>query len=167
MYVSVNICREDYKAILRHLFPKEESRERVCFIFASTIKSAGLLSFTLKDWYAVKANQYKYQSRGYVELKDLMRGKIIKKAFDVNASIIEVHSHPYDTPAKFSYSDKEGFKEFVPHVWWRLRGKPYAALVFSQSDFDGLAWANSPQLYEPVTELLVDREKICANNLSA
>ena len=167
MYVSISICGKDYKALQKHLFPTGESRERVCFIFATAKKSASSLSFVLKDWYAVKANEYKYQSRGYVELKDSMRGLIIKKAFDLDTSIIEVHSHPYDTAAKFSGSDKEGFKEFVPHVWWRLKGKPYAALVFSQSDFDGLAWTNSPQQYEPVTELLVDKSKIRANNLSA
>lgn len=166
MYIAVNMRKKEYLNILKHLFPKRIKRERVSFIFASSIRLNTSLRFNLKEWYPVKPSEYKFQSSGYVELKDDMRPKIIKKAFDLNASIIEVHSHPYNTPAMFSYSDLEGFKEFVPHVWWRLKGKPYAALVFSSSDFDGLAWVDSPQDCKPVTELVVDGNNLQANNLS-
>ncbi|MGD0072453.1 MAG: hypothetical protein ABSB71_12950 [Candidatus Bathyarchaeia archaeon] len=166
MYIDVNMCEKDYRDILTHLFPKRIRRERACFIFASSTRLDTALHFNLSEWYAVKPNEYKFQSLGYVELKDEMRPKIIKKAFDLNASIIEVHSHPYNTPAMFSCSDFKGFKEFVPHVWWRLKGKPYGALVFSFSDFDGLAWIDSPQHCEPITKLVVDENSLQANNLS-
>ncbi len=66
----------------------------------------------------------KIYSKTYFELKDEMRSKIIKMAFDLDAAIVELHSHPYPEPAKFSYSDLGGFDDFVAHVWWRLKGKP-------------------------------------------
>ena len=28
----------------------------------------------------------------------------------------------------------------MPHVKWRLKGRPYAAFVFAPSTFDALAW---------------------------
>jgi hypothetical protein len=44
----------------------------------------------------------------------------------------------------------------VPHLWWRLGGRPYAALVFGAETFDGLAWNHSPADAVPVVSLAVD-----------
>jgi hypothetical protein len=43
----------------------------------------------------------------------------------------------------------------VPHLWWRLKGRPYAALVFGYESFDGVAWVASPDDPEPVGRLSV------------
>ena len=53
---------------------------------------------------------------------------------------LEVHSHLGKYPAEFSGSDYYGFEEFVPHVRWRLKGQPYAAIVFTKKDADGFVW---------------------------
>ncbi len=95
-----------------------------------------------------------------------MRPKIIKRAFDEQASIIEIHSHPYDLPARFSGSDLVGFEDFVPHVWWRLRGAPYSALVFSQTDFDGLVWVDNPRMPIQLEELKVGIRSLQPNRLT-
>ena len=164
--VAVNLPKRTYRDILKHLFPKRVKHENVSFIFASVSKADLSLDFNFIEWYPVMPDEYEFRSLGYVELKDEMRPKIIKKAFDLDAAIIEAHSHPYNVPARFSSSDLAGFEEFVPHVWWRLRGKPYAALVFSSSDFDGLAWVNNPRDPQPLTELVVNGRRLQPNGLT-
>src|SRR6266487_1407438 len=79
-----------------------------------------------------------------MELADETRAQVIKRAHDLGASMVEFHSHPYPWPARFSESDRVGLEEFVPHVWWRLKGRPYAAVVVAPSGFDGLVWMTSP-----------------------
>jgi hypothetical protein len=129
-------------------------------------KTSLSLDFNFAEWYAVKSNEYESRSLWYVELKDNLRPKIIKKAFDLDAAIVEMHSHPHNMSAKFSGSDLVGLQEFVPHVWWRLKGKPYAALVFSSSDFDGLAWIKSPSHPQQLTQLVVNGRGLRANGLT-
>jgi len=100
-----------------------------------------------------------------VQLEDKMRPKIIKMAFDMDTAIVELHSHMYE-PAKFSPSDFEGFEEFVPHVRWRLNGKPYAAIVFSKSDFDAVVWIDGPEEYQQLTEIMVGKQHLYPNRLT-
>jgi hypothetical protein len=75
------------------------------------------------------------------------RASIIKRAHDLGTSVIEFHSHTGPWPAQFSPSDWSGFEETVPHMWWRLKGLPYGAVVVAHGGFDGFAWlhdANTP-----------------------
>jgi hypothetical protein len=53
-----------------------------------------------------------------------------------------------------------GFRDFVPHIFWRLRSKRYAALVFGDSDFDALAWADDPNEAVALDGLLVDGREL-------
>lgn len=164
--VAANLPEKTYSSILKHLFPKKVKHESVSFIFASIQRDDKSLDFNFLEWYPVMPSEYEFRSLWYVELKDEIRPKIIKKAFDLDAAIIEIHSHPYDTPAMFSGSDLDGLREFVPHVRWRLKGKPYAALVFSSSDFDGLAWIDNLTDPQPLTELVVNRRHLKPNGLT-
>lgn len=166
MRISVNLPARPYRKILKYLFPSRVSHESVSFIFAAVKKTSLSLDFNFVEWYNVKSNEYESRSLWYVELKDNMRPKIIKKAFDLDAAIVEIHSHPHNAGAEFSGSDIAGLQEFVPHVWWRLKGKPYAALVFSKSDFDGLAWIKSPAYPQQLTELVVNGRSLLPNGLT-
>jgi hypothetical protein len=47
-------------------------------------------------------------------------------------------------------SDLLGFEEWVPHVRWRLQGRPYAALVCAGETWDALAWRQSTRTPEPI-----------------
>jgi hypothetical protein len=86
---------------------------------------------------------FAFQSSYHIELSDETKVRIIKLALDRRASLVEFHSHRTRWPARFSSSDFHVFDEFVPHVRWRLGGRPYAAVVFHESSFDGLAWVEN------------------------
>jgi len=160
------IPQEVYQDIYRYLFPKEIRFQSVAFIFATIFKTKNSMKFQFKSWYSIESHEYEYRGREYVELKDEMRQKIIKKAFDIDASIIELHSHICSRGACFSPTDLQGFEEFVPHVWWRLNKKPYAAIVFSKSDFDAFVWLDDPQQYRQLSEIVVDGRHLYPTGLT-
>ena len=54
----------------------------------------------------------------------------------MGASLVEMHSHIGPWPAGFSYADRLGLQETVPHMWWRLKKRPYLALVVTNCSFD-------------------------------
>ena len=85
---------------------------------------------------------------------------------DPTARLIEMHSHPRATVAEFSGSDRSGFAEFVPHVWWRLKKKPYAAIVVGPSSFDSLSWVSGPQRPDGVLDLQVGTERLRPTGLT-
>ena len=83
------------------------------------------------------------------------------------ASLIEIHSHPDPWAAAFSLADREGLRETVPHMWWRLNRRPYLALVVARSGFDalvvGLSAHTAPQALDG---LLVDGLTLTPTNAS-
>ncbi len=163
---SVLIPPRIYRDVHNYLLPKKVRFEKVAFIFAKVLNGSGYVSFEFKSWYSVKLHEYEHRTRGYVKLKDKMRQKIIKKAFDIDAAIVELHSHVCSGSPGFSHSDFQGFEEFIPHVWWRLEGKPYVAMVFSKSDFDALVWIDNPKYYQQLTEIIVGKQHYYPNGLT-
>lgn len=131
-------------AQLRRYLLRTPRCEQGAFLFCRPSVSGGADPvFECEDWFPLKRTDYEVQAGDYLELTDAARARLIKRAHDRGVCLVESHSHPGPYPAAFSYSDLTGLDEFVPHVRWRLRGRPYAALVFAQSGFDGLAWTDA------------------------
>jgi len=151
MYVVVQIDELIYKIIREYLL--KNNIEQVVFLFSKYEVSRLILSIEVVDYYLLEPYEYEYQSEYHVEISDACQAKIIKRAWDNRLSLGEIHSHPNSDKANFSSSDLLGFKEFVPHIWWRLKQKPYFAMVHSQSDVDAIAWVESPSYYQSVEKL--------------
>jgi len=142
-----------YRNIWKHLLPPQAKSEQVAFLFANVSHSAGEIKLEYREWYAVPSTGFLFQSASYIELSDETRATIIKRAHDLQTCLVEFHSHLYSYEVSFSQSDVSGFREFVPHVMWRLKGRPYAAVVVGKSNFDALVWptdANSPELLSEI-----------------
>lgn len=90
-------------------------------------------------------------------LSDEMRAEIIRWAWAEEASLVEAHSHAFG-PAQFSPSDLEGLEEWVPHLWWRLRGRPYGAIVVADGTVDALAWIEGADVPEQIVTLEIAGE---------
>jgi hypothetical protein len=138
--VTVVIATSDalHRAARAHL---RGQVEQVGFFLADFDPDAR--AFVLREWRPMPPEAFEYQSAYHVTLRDEMRPKIIKWAWDADACLVEVHSHGCDGLAWFSPSDLYGFDEWVPHVRWRLGGRPYAAIVAAGDSFDGLAWLDA------------------------
>lgn len=139
---ELNLPPSVYATLVKHLLPPGATCEEAAFGFASTRSENGRLIFALLELLPVPPEGFVERSRYFLHLTDEMRGRVIKRAHDLSASLIEFHSHPLQPHAEFSPSDRTGFQEFVPHVKWRLKGRPYAAFVFTPTTFDALAWVS-------------------------
>jgi len=127
--------------IWRHLLSDAQDREQAAFMFVRSEAAEGEGIYRYVEWTPVPHDGFEYRSSAYIELTDDTRATVIKRAHDLSCSLVELHSHTGRWPAAFSWSDIEGLREFVPHVLWRLKGRPYFAIVVARTGFDGLVWA--------------------------
>ncbi len=165
MKTVLNIPHSVHKDLKKHLLPKHQADEEAAFLFAEVKEKDGALQFNFQDWYVVRPDDYESRSPYHFELKQEIQAKIIKQAHELNACIIEFHSHIDQDYIRFSYTDWKGFAEFVPHVLWRLEGKPYVAVVVTNNDVDALVWVDSPQKPPELTVIKTEKQEIKpANN---
>lgn len=153
--LTVRIREDDFDALGHAL----EQAEEVVFLYATEIE--GVLQV---DGIEIMADaDIASRSRIHVELADAVRPRTIKTAWDTKRCLIESHSHGKWGVAEFSRSDLLGFEEWVAHVRWRLRGRPYVALVKAGETWDALAWVNDqgPDTIEVIevirSNTLIDR----------
>jgi hypothetical protein len=119
-------------------------------------------SLHLREWRAIRADGFESRSNFHLVLRDDTRAEIIKWAWDSGASLVEVHSHDFGL-ARFSPSDLDGLEDWVPHLWWRLRGRPYGAIVIDGETIDALAWIDDDHTPEQVIDLTVEGGEVVAS----
>lgn len=166
MSVSINLPANIQTALWRHLLADKDGPEEAAFVFARASSLDGDDVFEHIDWLRVPREGFARHSAFHFELAEEQQAAVIKRAHDLGASIVEFHAHRGDWPAQFSGSDWAGFEEFVPHVWWRLKGRPYAAIVVTATGFDGLAWMKSAGSPIRVTELVANERVMAPTALS-
>jgi len=155
-----------HSAILSHLLPCKCQEEQAAFAFVkpSTVGSKVICRFA--EWRALAPSDFLCHSEDYLELSDHTRASLIKYAHNLGASLVEFHSHPFSKTAVFSPSDLRGFKEFVPHIWWRLKGKPYMAVVVAPKSFDALVWIKDPLSPQKVDGITLEQNLLSPTGLT-
>lgn len=164
--IELLIADRELEGLRAHLFPPGSEVEQAAFGFARPEMRANGLRLHLDAWLPIVRDGFNAQSEAYLELRDGMSGTVIKRAHDMGACLIEFHCHMGPWPAMFSLSDVAGFQEFVPHVWWRLRGRPYAAVVMTVDAFDGLAWIEAADLPVGLDVIQTPSRRIAATGRS-
>jgi hypothetical protein len=138
------IRKAEWASLRAHLVPRRHVLEEAAFLFAQDPGSG--LQLVCREIWLLKSEDFAYQSASHIELSDSIRARIIKNAHETRTAIVELHSHTGRCPAQFSYSDHLGFTDWVPHMRWRLKGRPYGALVITRSGIDGFIWqARTPE----------------------
>ncbi|WP_339688355.1 Mov34/MPN/PAD-1 family protein [uncultured Parasphingorhabdus sp.] len=138
-----------YDGLISHLLPPQSGREQAAFLFARpTPDDQNVFEVVASE--RLTSVDFAAQENDYLELDDEVRAKLIKQAHDLDASLVEMHSHPGPFPAAFSWADRRGLSETVPYMWWRLKKRPYFAIVVAQSGFDALVWRIDPKIAKPL-----------------
>lgn len=133
-----------YEELIAHLLPCDTSNEQAAFLFARARVTGQTISLDVIEIAKLVGGDFATQESDYLELADATRARLIKRAHDLDASLVEMHSHPGPWDAAFSSTDLRGLSETVPHMWWRLNRRPYAAIVVAPSGFDALVWLDCP-----------------------
>ena len=160
MTMLLHLPREAHETLLTHLLPMQNRAEEAAFVFARPTETAGRRTLEHVEWFPVPPEGFASRSRFHFELSDSTRAAVIKRAHDLRASLIEFHSHHGPWPAEFSASDWAGFEEFVPHVRWRLRGRPYAAVVVTLTGFDAFVWSDAAHAPARLEAIIVDGQRL-------
>lgn len=161
----IRIGAAELERLRKHLLRTRRCEQGAFLFCRHSVSGAGHL-FACEDWSALERADYEVQAGDYLELTDAARARIIKQAHDRGLCLVESHSHPGPYPAAFSWSDLTGLAEFVPHVRWRLRGRPYAALVFAQSGFDGFVWTEAGSMPQQLLAIETENGRLAATGLT-
>jgi len=156
-----------FEDLIEHLLPRRQyAREEAAFLFVSTSRSSERVVFDVLESVNLRASDFAQQEGDYLELADDSRARLIKRAHDLGASLVEIHSHPGSSTAGFSYADRLGLSETVPHMWWRLPRRPYLALVVTTGGFDALVWLDDPRVPRQLDGLLAGSRLLRPTNKS-
>ena len=166
MLISIRMPASTYGEIRNFLLRPVARNEEAGFLFAKPLGAERSLVFQHLEWWPLGTDDFEHQSEYHLELTDRTRARIIKHAHDLECSVVEFHSHPGPWPAQFSPSDFYGLQEFVPHMLWRLKQRPYAAVVVAPSGFDGLAWVGSLAACHLLAEIDLGQTKLRSTGLS-
>jgi hypothetical protein len=144
---TLEIPHETSERLRRYL---DTDRERMAFLLASP--GGGDHWIVRDEQYLVDGDDYDYQGPFGMELADHIRPDVIGWAHGAGFALVEVHAHLLPAPTSFSPTDLSGLADVVPHMLWRLPGRPYTALVFGLTDVDALTWetADKPNAVESV-----------------
>lgn len=127
--------------------------EHFVFFLCGVAKAKNKLSFLARDLVCVPDDGIQYTNDGLqIRLPALL--DITNRARSKGLALVEAHSHPGASMAKFSSTDLDGLREFVPYILKDLPGVPYAATVWSESSVAGLCWT-TPTDQQPLNEIRV------------
>lgn len=149
-----------------HLLPRNSSQEEAAFLFAKPTIADSHARFEVTETEKLRPEDFDSRLGDYLELKDETRARIIKRAHDLNASLVEMHSHPFPFPAAFSVPDRQGLKETVPHMRWRLKNRPYLAIVVAPDNFDALVWLDDSGIPQQLDCILEGNRVLRPTNIS-
>jgi proteasome lid subunit RPN8/RPN11 len=129
----------EYLALHNYLLA-DAPRERAAFVYVEIDQQGLSYDLHVRRVELLTDGDFVVQAADYLEITDEARQRVIKTAHGGGLAVVEFHSHPFDFPAELSNADYLGLQKTVPHMLWRLKGRPYAAVVVGPNDFDGLVW---------------------------
>ena len=150
MGVDLTIPRPIASTLFDHLAAGHE--EQLAFMLARPTVGG----FLLADIRTVGWPGLDDQTAWHLALADDERAEVIKWAHESGGVLVEAHVHRGGFAAELSPYDLDNLADWVRHVWWRLRHRPYIALIFSGTTFDGLVWLTSPEEPEQVSTLTIE-----------
>jgi hypothetical protein len=142
--LHLEFAAAELRELIARLLPDDDGPEGAAFLFARRQAAA-------RDPDAYRVIQMAYvdscdlatEDFGLLQLHEGVLDRLIREAHRLGAALVEAHSHPFDHSSRICFSpiDRRGLETLAPHVVWRLRGRPYIALVFGRRAFDGLYWS--------------------------
>lgn len=150
----------------KHLLPTDSLKEQAAFFYCDYKKTNVGIEFQVIESNFLTPNDFAAQYGDYLELKDETRKLLIKRAHNLSAVLVEIHSHPKPWPAAFSFSDRVGLEQTVPHMRWRLKKRPYIAIVVAPSGYDALVWYGDDTKPKSLTGIEVDGTLLTPTNIT-
>ena len=153
---KIIINKKIWEKTRNHLL--QDDNEHLAFLLFKSSKTKNGISFLVKDVILIPDEDFSPKMLSMeLSLEEILH--VVNTARKKNMGLIEIHSHPFSAyQTKFSLTDLDGFKEFVPYVLDSLPEKPYGALVLGKKSIDGMYWESKLAKY-------IDKIQIIGENL--
>lgn len=155
---------DNYRQLMDHLARDNRALEEAAFLFCGFNNDGNDAKLLPVEMLLLSPEAFVKQFDFHLELRDDVRASLIKRAHDLKCCLVEIHSHTEQLEAEFSWSDLRGFEEFVPHVRWRLKGRPYVAVVYAKDSFDALVWQDQTNTPDPLAAIIVGPRRLEPTN---
>ncbi len=153
---AIRLEEDQWNAILKHLY--STPGEHFAFLSAGWTFSDGQPVFIVRDVSLIRDSHVRIGPDGWeVETRALI--ETVNNAVRSQSALIEVHNHGGRIP-RFSPTDREGFRDFVPYVLESLPGRPYAATVWGDDTVYG------KYFLETGTTEIIDSITVVGNQLA-
>ena len=119
------------------------------------------------DWYPVSPDGYAVRNEFHFELTDQVRAHVIKRAHDLGASIVEVHSHGGPMAGCFFTQRSIGISRVCTACVVASEGAPLSGTGRHKAGFDGLAWIGGPDDPQRLEGIVVDGQMLTPTGLSS
>ena len=136
---ELHVSASMYQTLFGHLFSSLKT-EHAGFLYARVSGADERLVLSAEDYLLVPPDGFVRRSAYHFELREDVQRQVIKEAHTRGCCLVEAHSHPFPSPACFSETDVLGLLDWVPHVRWRLAGRPYVGLVVAPGSFDAIVF---------------------------
>lgn len=156
------------KAVLwDHLLPTTSQAEQAAFLFLTPSKRSEQGCFDVLETCLLHPSDFSLRCRDFIQLSESAIARTIQRAHRLGACLAEFHSHRLPGPAAFSLTDRSGLYDTVPHMRWRLAGRPNIAVVVAPGSFDALIWTQEQGMVpEPIAAIQVGAELLPPTHLS-
>src|SRR5689334_3097686 len=96
-----------YAALVAHLLPARPRSEEAAFLYAQLDRAEDTNGVTMRvtDYELLSPSDFELRSLYSLYLRDGVRARVIKRAHDLGACLVEAHSHPFPYPAELSNTD--------------------------------------------------------------
>lgn len=166
MNITIELPAGLWKCLNAHLLPKGVREEQAAFLYAAASVATNELYLRAVDSYMLAPRDFDAQHADYLEITDECKSRLIQHAHQHQLSLVELHSHPGPWRAAFSDYDLRGLDDTVPHMLWRLKGRPYAAIVVAHTGFDAMVWTGKGEPARALTGLVADGQRMLPTNLT-
>jgi hypothetical protein len=157
--LEVQMEPAEWDSLRRHLL--KGRHEQVAFAFCEYVENERARTFLVREIWLAEPSDFDVQSDVHITLTDDALARLIKRAWNMQLAVVELHSHPMSNRrVGFSPTDLTGLADHVPYMFWRLRGRPYAAIVVGQAAVDAVAWVKGPDDLQAVGQLRIGAEVI-------
>lgn len=132
-----------------------EGYSRFLFFLCGINKTEKNVTFLVKDLICIKDEDVELSDDFSLQINLNALLQVTNQARKENLTIIEAHSHPFSKyDVTFSFTDLEGFEEFVPFILDDLK-HPYGATVWGKESVDGILWKDSIKKSEVIHEVRI------------
>lgn len=154
MEIKLRLTPGQHRLLENALFGRVP-REGAAFILAGVSVGKKQLRLTGHRCWGIRDEEFVDAGSGHIELRPAALIDAVNRAVEAGCALIEAHSHPSSSVARFSSLDEKGLEQVVPYMLGSLPVRVYGATVWGREGFQGRVWRSASDRHLEFSDLEV------------